>query len=182
MLESGKTDGVAALITSDSDLTSAVLDEDFYASAVARPEDATVVAAIETEPGTVYVTVEYTLDTQKRDIKVAVVEEAGEPKIDGWLHETLSLAPLRAAGAVERNGRPSAAWEVNRTYVVGDLEKSVQFVALPGIYSFEFVNPAGTAPRSFTVEFPIDFVELTANVPTGVTARGSEISVDLTTP
>ena len=173
LLASGETSGVAALITDDSALTSAVLDDDFYASATERPTDAKIVAAMELDPGSVYVTVEYSMAGDDRDIKVEVVESDGDPKIAGWLHETLSIDPMRAPGA----------WEVNGTLSTGETEVETQFVALPGVYEFEYVDPQGLgtvdpdgeATNSFAVEFPVESGQLTEAVPPGVEALGSGI-------
>lgn len=173
LLESGETSGIAAIITEDSALASAVLDSDFYASTTDRPADAEVVAATASEPGSVFVTVEYSLGGDDRDIKVEVVESDGDPKIAGWLHETLSIDPMRAPGA----------WQVNGTLSAGEAEEQTQLVALPGIYSFEYVDPQGLGTvdpdgqptTAFEVEFPVEGGQLTAAVPPGVDALGSGI-------
>lgn len=176
VLESGDSSGVAALLTDDSALSSAVLDSDFYAAAVETPTDARVTAASEFEPGVVYVTVEYSLGGEDRDIKVEVVESDGKPRIDGWLHETLSIDPLRAPGA----------WQVNGSVQTGELEEETQFVALPGTYEFEYVDeqglgtvdPDGAATTPFEVEFPVEGDQLASSVPPGITARGSGIGAE----
>jgi hypothetical protein len=176
LLESGETAGIAALLADDSALNSDVLASDFYAAAVARPTDAEVVAAVESEPGLVYVTVEYSMGGEDRDIKVSVVESAGEPKIDGWLFQSLSIQPLRAPGAFGING----------AFQAGEAEDSVQVVALPGIYTFEYVDPQGvgtvdpdgTASSSFEVEFPVERDQLAEAAPPGVTTRASMITVE----
>ena len=173
LLESGDTSGIAALITDDSALSSAVLDEDFYAAAADRPTDAKIVAATELEPGSVYVTVEYSVGGDDRDIKVEVVGSGGDSEIAGWLHDTLSIDPLRAPGA----------WQVNGTLSTGAADEETQFVALPGIYDFEYVDPQalgtvdpdGGASSAFPVEFPVEGGQLTAAAPAGVTALGSGI-------
>jgi hypothetical protein len=176
LLESGKTGGIAALLADDSALTSDVLDSDFYAAAVARPTDAEVVAAVESEPGLVYVTVEYSMGGEDRDIKVSVVESGGEPRIEGWLFDTLSVYHPQAPGAFEING----------SLQVGGSEESEQVVALPGIYTLEYVDPLGLgtvdpdgkATSSFEVEFPVEREQLTGVVPPGVTSLASSISAE----
>jgi hypothetical protein len=176
LLASGETSGIAALITDDSALISAVLDDDFYAAATDRPADAKVVAATASEPGSVFVTVEYSVGGDDRDIKVEVVGSDGDPKIAGWLHETLSIDPMRAPGV----------WEVNGTLSTGETEEETQFVALPGVYEFEYVDPQGLgtvdpdgeATSSFAVEFPVERGQLTATVPPGVEALGPGIGVE----
>ena len=176
LLASGDTDAIAAIISPDSTLVPAVLDKEFYASTIARPTDAEVVEALETEPGTTYVTVDYSIEGEDRSIKVAVVEVDGEARISGWLDETLSVGPLRAPGG----------FEVNGSLTVGELEESIQFVALPGVYSFEYVDPKGfgtpdpdgAETESFAVEFPVEGPQLVDTVPPGVKALGSGISVE----
>jgi hypothetical protein len=177
LLESGETGAVAALLSDDSALSSDVLDSDFYAAAVARPTGAEVVDAVETDPGVVVVFVDYSIDGEDRSMKVMVDETEGGAVIDGWIFETLSIDPLRAPGG----------FEVNGSLQVGELEESTQFVALPGVYTFEYVDPQGfgtidpdgkEVDRSFELEFPRDADRLEASVPDGVTARTSSIAVE----
>ena len=176
LLASGDTDAIAAIIAPDSTLVPAVLDREFYAATIARPTDAEVVEALETEPGTTYVTVDYAIEGEDRSIKIAVVDVDGEARISGWLDETLSVGPLRAPGG----------FEVNGSLTVGELEESTQFVALPGIYSFEYVDPTGfgtpdpdgAAKQSFAVEFPVEAPQLTEAAPPGIEALGSGISAE----
>ena len=133
VLESGETNRVAGLLAPDSALDSSVLDSDFFASAIAAPSRATIVSTYESDPGVVVVSTDYSIDGEDRNIKVIVHESDGQATIGGWTHQTLSIDPLRAPGA----------WEVNGAIQVGKLEETMQFVALPGIYAFEYVDPAG---------------------------------------
>jgi hypothetical protein len=173
LLESGKTVGISALLSDDSPLTPDVLDSGFYADAVATPTDHTVTSAYESEPGIVYISVEYKLGGKDRDIKVEVVDSDEGPRIAGWIHDTVTVFPLRAPGA----------WEVNGTVSVGQPEEATQWAGLPGIYTFEYVDPAGAgtvdpdgeATSSFEVEFPVDGDQLVAAVPAGVEALGSSL-------
>lgn len=176
LLGSGDTSGIADLITDRALPDTAVLEDDFYAAAVARPTDATVASAFEAEPGEVFVTVNYSLGGDDREIQVAVVQSGGTAKIDGWLHSALTIDALGAPGA----------FEVNESIEVGEVEGSTQFVALPGLYTFEYVDPEGlgtvdpegAASKSFPVEFPVEPEQLGEVVPSGVEARGSAISTE----
>lgn len=178
LLESGETGGITALLADDPSLTPEVLDSDFYASAIARPADATVGEGFEFEPGLIYVPVTYSLDGEERDIRVAVEQSDGESRITGWLSETLSIDPLRGPGG----------FQVGGSLLVGALDESTQFVALPGLYRFEYVDPQGLGTvdpdgaetTAFEVEFPIDIDRLGADLPAGVTSLGSGIEAQPT--
>ena len=176
LLESGETGRIAALLSDDSALSSDVLDSDFYAAAVATPTDAEVVDAVETEPGVVVVFVDYSIDGEDRSMKVEVHDAEGAPTIDGWIFQTLSVDPLRAPGS----------FEVNGSLPVGALEETTRFVALPGVYSFEYVDPQGFgtidpdggSAEAFEVEFPVEGDQLADAAPAGVEARNSGIGAE----
>jgi len=175
-LESGETNRVAGLLAPDSALDSSVLDGDFFASAIATPSSATIVSTYESDPGVVVVSTDYSIDGEDRNITVIVQESDGQATIGGWTHQTLSIDPLRAPGA----------WEVNGAIQVGELEESTQFVALPGVYTFEYVDPEGLGTidpggedsASFEVEFPVEADQLAGSVPSGVEARTSAIGAE----
>lgn len=175
-LESGHTGDIAALVTDNAGLSSEVLDEGFYADAIATPSNAKVVSAIELDPGVVYIMVEYSLGDELRKIQVSVVDSGDSAKIDGWLDAALSVAPFRAPGSFEVNGRVS----------VGDPDESVQFVALPGMYTFHYVDPLGFGTPdpegadspAFDVEFPIEPAQLSEVVPPGVEALGGGLTAE----
>jgi len=176
LLESGETDGIAALLADESPLAPDVLDSGFYSDAVARPTDYTVTTAYESEPGIVYIGVEYTLGGEDRDIKVEVADTDDGARIAGWIHDTLTIFPLRAPGA----------WEVNGAVSAGHPEEATQWTALPGLYTFEYVDPAGVGTvdpegeeaESFEVEFPVAGDQLEAAVPAGVEALASSIRAE----
>ena len=113
---------------------------------------------------------------EERSIKVAVEQSGETARIASWLDDTLSIAPLRSPGG----------FQVNGSLAVGELEESRTFVALPGVYEFIYVDPAGlgtvnpdgTPTTAFEVEFPIEGPQLTSVVPPGVEALGSGISAE----
>ncbi|GAA3593336.1 hypothetical protein GCM10022198_16500 [Klugiella xanthotipulae] len=169
LLASGNAEGVRPLLADDAEITadtSDFLDNSFYADVVARPTQATVGNTYEFEPGLWYVNVDYVIGTAdtKRSITVSVSEETeGKPLISGWLHSRLSIFPSEAPGFLTINGSLQTT----------DFAKEQTVTALPGIYSFEYVDPDGFGTLDadggkgspFEVEFPVNSDQLTQSAP-----------------
>ncbi|GAA3593345.1 hypothetical protein GCM10022198_16510 [Klugiella xanthotipulae] len=179
LLESGDTENILPLLAENSPLRagdSELLDSDFYADAIARPTEATVVMSGQYKPGLIYVTVDYLLGDggEARTMKVAVVEEDGQSQISSWRREDLTIPEVKAPGVFEING----------SYRTPPLSKVQTVVALPGIYTFEYVDPDGWGTldpdgqktEPFDIEFPVEGAQLAANIPAGVTSTSGQIT------
>ncbi|WP_167494119.1 hypothetical protein [Microbacterium hydrothermale] len=161
-LQNGDAQQASTYLADRSSFPADALTDDFYSSAVERPQDARISVATENQ-GTVYVQVDYRLGSDDRELDL-VMAGGDRPLIAGWSGTPTILRSAAGAG---------------RVTVSDTLEIEVGTAAsytslLPGRYSVSYTG-AGSAVGPFELDFPVTAPESDTPLPTGVSFAGGAL-------
>lgn len=168
-LEAGHAQEAAALISDSAGFAPGSLEEDFYALAEARPENAEIVGALQFDEKTVYVDVAFDLAGEQRDIKISF--DGGDAQIAGWLGAALPIASVPAGGELV----------VSDSLPVPVGADPVEVQLLPGRYLIAYegtaIDPSGGLSGSFPIEFPVVAEQVTEDLPSGIARPSASLEI-----
>jgi hypothetical protein len=168
-LEEGNTATALSLTTGDlgirPDIATATA---LYADEDDRPQDATIVSAVEVGESSVYVDVDFTLGGDERSAQLEFDRTGPEPLISGWLFAALPVAAHAQPGELIISDDVEVA--------LGD--EPFDLVLLPGRYDFRYEGPGRADGETFTLDFPFEREQMNDLLPDGVSIPAASLEID----